>query len=34
MVHKQCENDDDGQRDANQPEQSAFAETHGDLLFA
>jgi hypothetical protein len=32
-MHKQCYKDDDWQGDANQPEQSAFAETHGDLLL-
>jgi hypothetical protein len=28
VMHEQCEEDDDRQRDADQPEKSAFAETH------
>jgi hypothetical protein len=31
-MHDQCEDDDDRQRDADQPEKNAFAETHLNLL--
>ena len=32
VMHEQCEDDDDRKRDADQPEKSAFAETHVILL--
>jgi hypothetical protein len=32
VMHEQREKDDDRQRDADQPEKNAFAETHLNLL--